>query len=123
MPSFGAKSQTILSTCHPDLQRLMNEAIKHVDFSIICGFRNQADQDKAFAEGKSKLKWPHGNHNKNPSLAVDIAPYPIDWNNDQRFRDLAVVIKSVAQQLGIPVQWGGDWHGFVDLPHYELKGD
>ena len=129
MPSFGAASKRHLATLDPQLQRLMNEAIKHVDFSITCGFRNQADQDKAFAEGYSKVKWPDGMHNKNPSRAVDIAPYPLDWNDAEAFTLLAGIIKGISYMLNIPVRLGIDWdgdlnvkeHGFKDRPHLELK--
>ena len=53
--------------------------------------------------------------------AVDIAPYPIDWNDTKRFDKLAEHIKKKAKQLNIPITWGGDWKTLVDMPHYELK--
>ena len=131
MPSFGAESKRHLATLDPQLQRLMNEAIKHVDFSITCGFRNQVDQDKAFAEGYSKVRWPNGKHNTNPSKAVDIAPYlsGIDWKDIEAFTYLAGIITGVAFMLGIPIRCGIDWdgdlnvreHKFKDRPHLELK--
>ena len=128
MPSFGAESKRHLATLDPQLQRLMNEAIKHVDFSITCGFRNKADQDKAFAEGYSKVKWPDGMHNKNPSRAVDVAPYPLDWADAEAFTLLAGIIKGISYMLNIPVRLGVDWdgdlnvkeHSFKDRPHIEL---
>ena len=54
MPSFGKQSQANLATCHPDLQTLFREVIKYFDCTIIEGFRNEADQNKAFAAGNSK---------------------------------------------------------------------
>lgn len=128
MPSFGATSKANLATCHPDLQRVLNEAIKYVDFSVTCGFRNQADQDKAFAEGKSKLKWPNGEHNKQPSRAADVAPSPCDWNDAEAFTLLSGIIYGVACMMGIRMRLGSDWdmdlnikeHSFKDRPHVEL---
>jgi len=128
MPTFGKQSAERLATCHPDLQRLMNEAIKHVDFSITCGHRGQAEQDKAFADGNSKLKWPHGEHNKLPSRAVDVAPYPLNWNDAEAFTLLSGVILGVARMMGIKIRLGADWdgdfnmleHSFKDRPHIEL---
>lgn len=128
MPTFGKQSQVNLATCHPDLQRLMNEAIKHVDFSITCGHRGQAEQDKAFAEGKSKLKWPNGEHNKLPSCAVDVAPYPLNWNDTEAFTLLSGVILGIAKMINIKIRLGADWdgdfntleHSFKDRPHIEL---
>lgn len=129
MPSFGVESKRHLATLDPQLQRLMNEAIKYIDFSITCGFRNQVDQHKAFVEGKSKLDWPNGEHNKNPSRAVDVAPYPIDWNDAEAFTFLAGIIKGLSFAMNIPITCGIDWdgdlvvkeHSFKDRPHIQLK--
>ncbi len=121
MPSFSARSYFQLRTCHPDLVRLFAAVIERTDCTIICGHRNKADQDQAFAGGKSKLKWPKSRHNSLPSQAVDVVPYPIDWNNHQRFEELAVIVKECAAQLGIAITWGGDWTSFRDLPHWELS--
>lgn len=129
MPSFGKESLKHLATLDPKLQRLLNEAIKYVDFTITCGFRNEVDQHKAFVEGKSKLDWPNGQHNKNPSRAVDIAPYPIDWNDGEAFTLLAGIILGISYTMGIPIRVGIDWdsdlvvkeHSFKDRPHIELK--
>ena len=120
MPSFGTKSKANLATCHPDLQRLMNEVIKEVDVTILCGHRGEAEQNAAFANHTSQLQWPKGKHNKTPSMAVDVARFPLDWNDVSGFKSLAVVIKRVAEELNIPIKWGGDWKTFKDLPHYEL---
>lgn len=121
MPSFSARSRGQLATCHPDLQRLFAEVIKRFDCIVLCGHRNKADQDKAFAEGKSKLRYPQSRHNKSPSEAVDVAPWPIAWTDHARFDALALVVKASAKDLGIEIVWGGDWSGFVDKPHWELK--
>ena len=128
MPSFGKASQERLNTCHPDIQRLMNEAIKYVDFSITCGYRNQTDQDAAFAAGNSKLKYPNGEHNKNPSRAVDVSPYPTNWNDSEAFTLLSGYILGIASMMGIKIRLGADWdgdfsileHSFKDRPHVEL---
>lgn len=128
MPSFSKNSLKLLATCDEKLQTLMKEVIKDYDFTVICGTRGEADQDAAYKAGNSKLKFPNSKHNSNPSKAVDIAPYPIDWNNTQRFRDLAKVVLEKAEELGIKIRYGGDWNmngkqddSFVDLPHFELR--
>ena len=131
MPSFGTESRKHLATLHPDLQKVLVEAIKYVDFSITCGFRDQLAQDRAFAEGKSKLKWPNGEHNKMPSMAVDVAPYPLNWNDAEAFTLLAGIIYGIACTLGVKLRIGADWdgdfntleHSFKDRPHLELKGE
>lgn len=122
MYKFGKTSQDRLNTCHPDLIKLMETAIKGspLDFSIICGYRNKEDQDRAFRDGKSELKYPAGKHNKIPSLAVDIAPYPTDWDDTKKFKEISKHIKKVARDLDISLWWGGDWSRLKDYPHYEL---
>jgi peptidoglycan L-alanyl-D-glutamate endopeptidase CwlK len=134
MPSFGDRSKNNLATVHSDLQRLFNEVIKGYDCAIICGQRPKEDQDKAYHEGRSKVQWPNGKHNSNPSMAVDTVPWfsnkpNIRWNDSQKFYHFAGYVLAVADQLGIGIRWGGDWDSdgelhdqtFFDLPHFELK--
>ena len=128
MPKFGERSEAALQTAHPDLQRLFREVIKHYDCAVLEGHRGQQAQDKAVREGKSKTPWPQSKHNQQPSLAVDVVPYPIDWNNKDRFYHFGGYVLGVAEMLDIPIRWGGDWdrdtelhdQKFIDLPHFEL---
>ena len=80
MPQFGRRSKEQLSSCHADLQKLFNEVIKHYDCTILEGHRSNEDQLKAFNAGKSRIK-SGGKHNQLPSLAADVAPWPIDWSD------------------------------------------
>ena len=121
MPTFGNASTARLVTCEEKLQQIMNEVIKRVDCTILCGHRNQADQEAAFAGGNSKVHFPNSRHNVLPSQAVDVAPYPIDWNDLKRFHDLSDIVKQVAAEMNIEIEWGGDWEHFKDYPHYQLK--
>ena len=128
MPKFGKTSQARLATCHPDLQLLMNALIKHVDVSILCGHRTEAEQNKAYREGASTKKFPKSKHNQLPSLAVDLAPWPIDWKDRGRFYMVVGYVRRLADELGIKIRCGGDWDGDLntddqrlqDLPHIEL---
>jgi peptidoglycan L-alanyl-D-glutamate endopeptidase CwlK len=133
MPKFSQASLAQLATCHKKLQLIANAAIKIFDFKVVEGFRNQADQHAAFLAGNSKLDWPNGNHNHNPSRAMDCYPWPVDFsdnvNNIQRFCYQAGIFKAVADSLGIKIRWGGDWNqnqdmrdegSFRDYPHIEL---
>ena len=122
MPHFSEQSKKRLSTCHPWLQDLCNEAIKIYDFTVLCGHRDELAQMIAFQEGKSKLDWPKSKHNKTPSLAVDLAPYPIDWNDIDRFYHLAGIMKGLNHKMRrLRLTWGGDWYSFKDYPHFEIK--
>ena len=130
MAKFGPTSKKNLSEAHSALQRLFEEVVKHHDCSVIEGHRPQAEQEKAFHSGKSKVNWPDSKHNSTPSNAVDVVPYPIDWNDKERFYYFAGIVKGIASQMGIPIRWGGDWNSnnifndqsFHDLPHFELAG-
>ncbi|MCP4482089.1 MAG: M15 family metallopeptidase [bacterium] len=126
MPKFSKKSKEKLKECHPYLQIILSKAIEIMDFTIICGHRGKELQNEAFKNGKSKLKYPKSKHNGKPSLAVDIAPYPIDWNDKYRFEMLAMLILKIAQETPMgkyKIQWGGHWYKFKDLPHFELVSD
>jgi len=105
MPSFGERSMRHYNTLHPDLQLVLSEAIKYVDFSIICGHRDKQEQNLAFQQGRSKLRFPQSKHNSYPSDAVDIVPYPnLDWNDRERFTYIAGIIMGIAMAKGIPLR-------------------
>ena len=124
MPSFSQASLDQLNTCHPDLIRLFTEVIKTHDCHVSEGYRDRADQEADFAKGTSKAHYGQSNHNTQPSRAVDVEPYPIDWDDTDRFRAFALTVLATAQTLGIKVRWGGGLEfqkaGIVDMPHYEL---
>jgi|TARA_R100001443_G_scaffold32403_1_gene46532 peptidoglycan L-alanyl-D-glutamate endopeptidase CwlK len=130
MPRFGKRSISRLKTCDQKLQELFYEVVKHFDCSIIEGHRGEERQNKAFADGKSKVKYPNGKHNQNPSIAVDVAPYPIDWSDRDRFHYFGGFVLGVAKEMGMNIRWGGDWNQdthtkdnkFDDLVHFEIKG-
>lgn len=118
----------MLVNAHFDLQRVLKLAITRYDFTILCTYRNKADQEAAFVGGKSKAHFGQSPHNYIPSVAVDVVPYPIDWNNLKRFDELHDVMMQAAKELGVPLRWGGDWDGnpstlnkLNDLPHFELN--
>ena len=127
MPKFSSHSLRRLGQCHPLLQRLMLSVVEETDISIICGFRNEADQNDAYKRGASKLKWPRSKHNKQPSEAVDAVPYPIDWHDELRFREMGRVVKEHWERIppeerdGWTLSWGGDWKTFKDFPHFEIR--
>ena len=141
MPMFSARSASRLASCHPDLRTLFDEVIQHYDCSILCGERSKADQDEARRTGRSRVSWPNSMHNVDgkkrvTSWAVDVAPYPIDWQDSRGFALFAGAVLEIARRLhregrmSYAVRWGGDWdgdrstrdHDFFDGPHFELVG-
>ena len=120
MPTFGRKSTERLTQAHPDLQHLFSEIIKTIDCSVLCGYRGKEEQEAAYRDGNSKLHFPDSKHNHLPSLAVDVAPYPINWQNIERFKSFGEFVKKTAEELGIKIRWGGDFKTWKDYPHYEI---
>lgn len=128
MPNLSEKSLARLATCDERLQIICREAIKIYDFTILCGHRGEEEQEKLFLSGQTKLHYPLSKHNSYPSQAVDIVPYPVDWNDAGRFKLLAGIMFGIAHSHNIKLRWGGDWDGdwdmndqkFYDLPHFEL---
>jgi len=118
---FGKSSKRRLATLHPDLQVVLNIVIQYYNFSIICGHRNKANQNKAYKDNKSTKKWPDSRHNSLPSEAVDLAPWPIDWEDIQEFHFLAGLIIAVGEVYGIKIRWGGRFEDLKgDYGHFEL---
>lgn len=133
MPHFGKVSTERLKTAEKDLQTVFNEVIKRFDCSVLCGHRTREEQD-AIDPKFSKVKWPHSQHNFEPSRAVDVVPYPVDWDNTDRMYLFVGYVLATAQMMydmGLidhEIRSGADWDGdtmtddqkFIDLPHWEL---
>ena len=128
MPSFSDKSLAKLSTCDPRLQRVFHEAVRHFDCTILEGYRDKERQNRMVEEGKSQVRWPDGKHNTVPSMAVDVMPYPVVWDDRERQNLFAGFVLATAKAVGIELRWGGDWdrdtevrdNTFDDLVHFEL---
>lgn len=122
---MDAKSSEKLKECHSDIQKLMRRVDEIYPIQVICGHRNEADQNKAFADKKSKLKFPESKHNKKPSLAVDVVPDPdrnpktISWVDITQYEIMCLAIEAAADELDIEIKLGRDF-SFKDYPHCEL---
>ena len=103
------------------LRKIFQEAGKTKDILIIYGHRGQEDQDQAYATGHSKFKFPDSDHNKTPSLAVDAAPLPLDWENSAAFSDLYDFLHEIAERLGLDISWGGHYATLKDLDHFYIS--
>ena len=130
MPKFGKRSKKNLLGVDAKLQNVLYEVVKYFDITIIEGKRSQERQNELVAQGKSKTKF--GKHVD--GKAVDIAPYPIDWNARDDFHLLGGFVLGMAASMGIKIRWGGDWNAsstfkgrrttkdnsFDDLVHFEI---
>jgi len=126
VPRFSEISAHRLETCHPRLQTVFNEVIEHFDCTILEGHRSVHRQAELVRTGFSQTM--NSRHLPYPSQAVDVAPYPVNWKDRERFHLFAGFVLGVASQMGVELRWGGDWdqdtevsdNGFDDLPHFEL---
>jgi len=136
MPKFSDLSIQRLATCHSDLQLLFNVVIQTIDCTIIEGHRGQAAQEVAFLNGNSKLPFPYGKHNKLPSMAVDVAPFPVPaWERIADFVYFGGLVMGIAMRLKAEgkmtydLRYGGDFNEnfrisdskLTDCVHFELK--
>ena len=129
MPRYSKRSKERLASCDERLQEIFTEVIKHVDCSVLEGYRNKERQNKLYDEGRTKVKYPNGRHNISPSKAVDVTPYPVDWEDRERQTLFAGFVIGIARGMGYRIRWGGDWdmdfkvmdNRFDDFPHFEIR--
>jgi peptidoglycan L-alanyl-D-glutamate endopeptidase CwlK len=155
---LGTKSLKNLEGVHPDLVRVVKRAAamatKDGDFTVLEGVRTKERMWETYGQGRTasecaakgvptkyakpgmaKVTWLNNplmsNHRVMPDgfgHAVDLAPWPIDWNNLKRFDQLALLMFRAAALEGIKIRWGADWDqdgkprekGETDSPHFEL---
>jgi peptidoglycan L-alanyl-D-glutamate endopeptidase CwlK len=133
MPTFSLESLSKLSTCDVRLQTVMRAVVAHFDCTIVEGHRGEERQN-AMCDAdppKSYVRWPNGDHNTDPSRAVDAAPYPIDWEDRERATFFAGYVLGVARAQGVRLGWGGDWNhdwqvrdnNFDDLWHFWIRDE
>lgn len=122
---LGSRSLARLEGVHPDLVRVVKRAIEitPVDFTVLEGVRSVARQRKLVAKGASKtMKSRHIPASNGYGHAVDIAPLDggkVSWHWPL-YHKLAPAMKQAAEELGVPLEWGGDWRTFKDGPHWQL---
>jgi len=131
MASFGKTSRQRLVGVHPALVKILLDVVQIYDITIPPngGSRTEEQQADLVASGKSKtLNSKHLIQDDGYSHAVDVIPYPVDWDDSNRFFFMAGAIMMAAKRSGIKVKWGHDWdmdmdfddQTFNDSPHFEL---
>lgn len=136
---LGTKSLERLQGVHPNMVAVVKRAaaLSSQDFSVLEGVRTPARQKELYAQGRTKpgnkVTWTlNSNHFINPKThyghAVDLVPYPVDWNDLKKFDAIAKVMFQAGADLKINIRWGADWdsdgkpreRGESDSPHFEL---
>ena len=139
--TLSARSRARLAGVHPDLAKVVNLAIRltTVDFAVLEGVRTPERQRELYAQGRTKpgkkVTWTlTSNHFAAPDgfgYAVDLVPWPVDWEGPTRFPKFDAIAEAMfaaAKELGVPIRWGADWdqdgnpreRGETDSPHFEL---
>lgn len=145
---FSQNSLNRLATVHPDLQRVARRALElsPVDFAITQGRRTLDEQRRLYGKGRTaaqcvrvgvpaeyarpseaKVTWvkpENGNHLS--GRALDVAPYirgKLEYDDNGKlglWPKIAKAFKDAARELDVSIEWGGDWEGTKDRPHFEL---
>jgi peptidoglycan L-alanyl-D-glutamate endopeptidase CwlK len=118
--NLSKKSRDRLAGVHPDLVKVVERAseITEIDFAVLEGVRSKTRQEQLVKAGASQtMRSRHLTGH-----AVDLGAYVAgsvrwDW---PLYHKLAVGVKQAAAELGIPIEWGGDWTTFKDGPHWQL---
>jgi len=91
--------------------------ISHI---LTCTRRTQEEQDELFAQGRSKpgkiVTWTH-NSKHVEGKAFDIAVLmngKVSWDGKDYEKP-----GEIGESIGL--EWGGNWAGKRDLPHFQLK--
>jgi len=145
MAQYGQSSRNRLSTCHRDIQTVMNYLIKYFDNTILSGHREPEEQFDLFKKGRKFIggpgeeqdagKWMIDNrrdvvthrdgilklseHNHYPSRAIDAAPWPLNWNKHSRFFYQAGIVQWVSHKLHAEgkIEHILKWGGDWDMDH------
>lgn len=129
---WGPRSRRVRDQLCVELQDAVDFILAQVaDVSLTTGHRSESEQN-ALYPAYTKVQWPNSNHNKNPSLAVDLQPYPYPSREQALREQLTYIAGRVVQwgiHKGIDIRWGGDWNqdgdvnnnGFDDLFHFEVR--
>lgn len=125
---LGQRSIDRLKGVNPSLVAVFKRACETMPFdvTVLEGLRSYERQQELLKQGATKVSVSrHMSGN-----ALDIAPYPIDWNDLERFQIVAEHMFKAAKELGITIRWGGTWERsftkpvkwakFLDAPHFEL---
>lgn len=117
---LGMRSLFRLRGVHKDLVMVVQRAIQltTVDFTVLEGLRTQDRQVELVAKGASQtMRSRHLTGHAVDLGALIDGSVRWDW---PLYYKIAEAMKTAAQQLGVPIEWGGDWESFKDGPHFQL---
>jgi peptidoglycan LD-endopeptidase CwlK len=117
---FSSRSYEALRGVRPELIVVASRALLYteIDFVVTEGLRTEKRQRQLFSSGASKtMKSRHLTGHAIDLAALVNGKVRWDW---PLYAQLAVAMKQAAAELGVPLEWGGDWKSFKDGPHFQL---
>lgn len=118
--SLSDKSRSRLSGVHPKLQAVVSLAIQmtEIDFAVLEGVRTIERQKELVKAGASQtMRSRHLTGHAVDLGAIVGGQVRWDW---PLYDKISIAMKAAAKQLGVPIEWGGDWKSLKDGPHYQL---
>ena len=117
---LGPTSLLRLQDVHPDLVKVVERAIEltEIDFTVLEGRRAKERQAELLKAGATTTM----NSRHLTGHAVDLGALvggKVRWDWPLYYK-IADAMKAASAELGIPVEWGGDWKKFKDGPHWQL---
>lgn len=125
MFKLGPSSILRLQQVHPDLCKVVERAIQitKIDFTVLEGARTLERQAQLLKAGATTtMNSRHIPGADGFARAVDLGGLVggrVRWDWPLYFR-IADAMKAASKELGIPIEWGGDWKKFKDGPHFQL---
>lgn len=120
---FSRRSYDRMAGVRPELIAVATRALwlSPVDFGVTEGLRTPARQAQLVASGASQTQ--RSRHLT--GHAIDLAAYvggEVRWDWPL-YETISAAMKQAAAELGVPIEWGGDWRTLKDGPHYQLPWD
>lgn len=117
---FSKRSYDKMEGVRPELVAVAALALSRseVDFGVTEGLRTKERQAQLVGKGASQtMRSRHLTGH-----AIDVVAYVggevrWDWPLYER---IAAAMKEAAEDLGVPIEWGGDWTSLKDGPHFQL---
>ena len=133
MARYGRQSRDNHDGVHPLLVDWSFELVSIMNVKCIDGVRNLTTQREYVHLGVSlTMNSMHLIQSDGYGHALDLAPYPVDWNDTRRFYIMGGIGIALAHKMDIPITWGGRWNPdddqfhlpeFNDIGHFQINSD
>ncbi len=117
----GAPEPTDGRGVNADLIKVLKRAqqLSRVKFHIHEGLRTLQRQREMVRRGWSKTM--DSEHLKGRAVDVRADGDPAVGALDRKkYEEINRAMRQASEEAGVPVEWGGDWKGFKDVPHFQF---